>query len=109
MKLIRQEFSDLLPNNFEYFGTLDFVGRNTAYDMLERLVYVKEDDTLKTAFLKMYENELDELPVVDNNLKLIGNIDLLELLTILIEKKDQKSGKKFLTITINRPFYKRFK
>ena len=77
--------------------------------MLERLVYVKEEDTLKTAFLKMYENELDELPVVDNNLKLIGNIDLLELLTILIEKKDQKSGKKFLTITINRPFHKRFK
>ncbi len=108
-RLIRQEFSDLLPNNFEYFGTLDFIGKNTAFDMIERLVYVKEEDTLKTAFLKMYENELDELPVVDNNLKLIGNIDLLELLTILIEKKEQESGKKFLVITSNRPFNKRFK
>ena len=108
-RLIRQEFSDLLPNNFEYFGALDFIGKNTAFDMIERLVYVKEEDTLKTAFLKMYENELDELPVVDDNLQLIGNIDLLELLTILIEKKEQESGKKFLIITSNRPFNKSFK
>jgi CBS domain-containing protein len=107
--IIRQEFSDLLPNNFEYFGALDFIGRTTANDLMEPLVYVKEDDTLTTAFVKMYENDLDELPVVDNNLKLIGNIDLLELLTILIEKKEQQSGKKFLSITSNRPFYKRFK
>jgi len=108
-KLIKQEFADLLPNNFEYFGALDFVGKKTAFDLMERLVYVKDDDTLKTAFLKMYENELDELPVVDKNFCLIGNIDLLELLTILIEKKEQKAGKKYLSITVNRPFYKRFK
>ena len=57
----------------------------------------------------MYENEVEELPVVDNNLHLIGNIDLLELLTMLIEKKEEEAGKKFLFITINRPFNKRFK
>jgi CBS domain-containing protein len=108
-KLIRQEFSDLLPSNFEYFGALDFIGKNTAFDMMEPLVYVKDDDTLKTAFIKMYENDLDELPVVNSSLQLIGNIDLLELLTILIEKKEQQSGKKFLCVTTNRPFYKRFK
>lgn len=28
-------------------------------------VYVHNDDTLKTAFIKMYENEFDELPVFD--------------------------------------------
>jgi len=107
-RLIRQEFSELIPNNFEYFSALDFIGKTTAFDIMEPLVYVKDDDTLTTAFIKMYENDLDELPVVNSNLQLIGNIDLLELLTILIEKKEQKSGKKFLSITCNRPFYKRF-
>jgi len=108
-RLIRQEFSELIPNNFEYFGALDFIGKTTAFDIMEPLVYVKDDDTLTTAFIKMYENDLDELPVVNSNLQLIGNIDLLELLTILIEKKEQQSGKKFLSITCNRPFSKRFK
>jgi CBS domain-containing protein len=72
-------------------------------------IYVKDDDTLKTAFVKMYEYDLDELPVVDENLKLLGNIDMLELLTMLIEKKEQKTGKKYLSITSDRPFYRQFK
>ena len=57
----------------------------------------------------MYEYDLDELPVVNEKLKLIGNIDLLELLTMLIEKKEQKAGKKYLSLTSNRLFYRQFK
>jgi CBS domain-containing protein len=68
--------------------------------------YVTDNDTLKTAFLKMYEHEFDELPVVDKDNHLIGNIDLLELLTILIEKKEKKNNKKFLQLTLNRPFHR---
>lgn len=109
--LIKYEFMDLLPSHFGAldFSALEFVGRKTAEDIMVSPVYVKDDDTLKIAFVKMYENDLEELPVVDENLQLIGNIDLLELLTILIEKKEQKAGKKYLSLTSNRPFYKRFK
>lgn len=109
--LIKHEFMDLLPSRFSVldFGSLEFVGEKTAEDLMIKPVYVKDEDTLKTAFVEMYENDLDELPVVDEKLKLIGNINLLELLTILIEKKEQKAGKKYLSITSNRPFYRRFK
>lgn len=105
-KLIKHEFMDLLPNSFEYFDALEFIGDKTAEDLMVPPDYIHDNDTLKTAFVKMYENEYDDLPVVDKNLHLIGNIDLLELLTILIEKKEKKANKKYLQLTTNRPFHR---
>jgi CBS domain-containing protein len=107
--LIKHEFMELVPRDFSYFYNLDFGGKKTAENLMISPIYVKDDDTLKTAFVKMYENDLDELPVVDENLRLIGNIDMLELLTMLLEKKEQKAGKKYLSLTSNRPFYRQFK
>ena len=102
--LIKHEFKNLIPNTFEYFNALDFIGDKTAEDLMTSPVYVEDNDTLKTAFVKMYDMDLDELPVVDNNLNLIGVIDLLELLTILIEKKEKQAGRKYLSLISNRPF-----
>ena len=107
--LIKHEFMELVPRDFSYFYNLDFVGEKTAESLMIGPIYVKDNDTLKTAFVKMYEYDLDELPVVDENLRLIGNIDMLELLTMLIEKKEQKAGKKYLSLKSNRPFYRQFK
>ena len=104
-KLIKHEFMDLLPSSFEYFNALEFIGNKTAEELMDSPVYVKDDDTLKTAFVKMYENDLEELPVVDDDLHLIGNIDLIELLTTLIEKKERKANKNYLQLIINRPFH----
>ena len=105
-KLIKHEFKDILPSSFEYFDALEFIGDKTAEDLMIQSDFVRDNDTLKTAFLKMYENEFDALPVVNDELRLIGNIDLLELLIILIEKKERKTNKKFLQITLNRPFHR---
>ena len=105
-KLIKHAFMDLLPSSFEYFNALEFIGSKTAGELMTTSVYVKDNDTLKTAFVKMYENDLEELPVVDDELHLIGNIDLIELLTILIEKKEQKANKNYLRLCINRPFHR---
>jgi len=104
--LIKHEFMNLIPNSFEYFNALEFIGKKTAEELMSASFYVKDGDTLKTAFLKMFENELEELPVVDDNMCLIGNIDLLELLTILIENKEKKANKKYLQLIINRPFHR---
>ncbi len=104
-KLIKHEFMDLLPSSFEYFNALEFIGNKSAEDLMIPPDYVKDNDTLKTAFVKMYENDLDGLPVVDDKLHLVGNIDLLELLTILIEKKEKQVGRKYLSLISNRPFH----
>ena len=66
---------------------------------MEAPFYVKDDDTLKTAFDKLFENDLVELSNVVEKFRLIGNIDLIELLTILIEKKERQAGEKYLTLT----------
>lgn len=94
--LIKQEFKDILPlSSIEYFNALDFIGKNIAKDIMSKPVYVTDEDTLKTAFVKMYKNNVYELPVVDRNRRLVGNIDMLELLTMLIEKKSKKMVKTF--------------
>jgi len=105
-KLIKHEFMNLIPSSFEYFDALEFIGDKSAQELMIPPYYVKDNDTLKTAFVKMYENNLEELPVVDDDIHLIGNIDLIELLTILIEKKEQKANKNYLQLTINRPFHR---
>ena len=104
--LIKSEFKDLIPAEFAAFKALDFIGNKHAEELMVPPIFVKDDDVLKTAFLKMYNNDLDELPVVDERNRLIGNIDLLELLTILVEKKEQKAGKKYLDVEFYRPFYR---
>ena len=105
-KLIKHEFMNLIPTSFEYFDALEFIGSKSAEDIMIAPFFIKDDDTLKTAFIKMYENDLEELPVVDDNLHLIGNLNLIELLTILIEKKEQKANKDYLQLIINRPFHR---
>ena len=105
-RLMKHEFMNLIPSSFEYFDALEFIGNKSAEEIMTAPIYVKDDDTLKTAFVKMYENDLEELPVVDDDLHLIGNIDLIELLTIFIEKKEQKANKDYLQLTINRPFHR---
>ena len=105
-RLMKHEFMNLIPSSFEYFDALEFIGNKSAEEIMTAPVYVKDNDTLKTAFVKMYENDLEELPVVDDDLHLIGNIDLIELLTILIEKKEQKANKDYLQLYINRPFHR---
>ncbi len=104
-KLIKHEFKNLIPSSFEYFNALDFIGDKNAEDLMVSPLYIKDDDSLKTAFIKMCKNDLDELPVVDDKLHIIGIIDLLELLTILIEKKEKQAGKKYLSLISNRPFH----
>ena len=108
--LVKQEFKDIIPSSsIDCFNALEFLGNEVAKDIMSRSIFVSDEDTLKTAFVKMYEYGLCELPVVDENKRLKGNIDMLELLAMLIEKKEQKAGKKYLSLTSSRPFYKRFK
>ena len=74
--LVKQEFKDFMPaSSVEYFNALEFVGKDIAKDIMSRSIFVNDEDTLKTAFVKMYEYGLSELPVVDKNKQLMGNIE----------------------------------
>jgi len=60
----------------------------TAGDAMIPPVWVKHGETVKNAFKRMHANGLPGLPVVDDRYHVIGYINLLELLAICLEKKE---------------------
>jgi len=48
-------------------------------------VYVKEEDSFTQCFNLMFNNNLESIPVVDDNKSVIGVVNMLELLTIWLE------------------------
>lgn len=65
----------------------------TAKDAMRPPVWVKHGETVQEAFTKMHDNKLSGLPIVNKEYKVVGYINLLELLSICIEKvKDSNSN-----------------
>lgn len=60
----------------------------TAGDAMAPPVWVKHSETVKKAFKRMHDNGLTGLPVVDDRYHVIGHINLLELLALCLEVKE---------------------
>lgn len=66
---------------------------NTAEDLMHEPVWVKQEDTLETAFRLMHENKLPGLPVIDEHYHLVGYINLLELMAVCMSNGgDREAG-----------------
>jgi len=61
----------------------------TARDAMTPPVWVKRDETVKEAFIRMHDNKLPGLPLVDERYQVIGYINLLELLSLCIDVKNR--------------------
>ncbi len=59
-----------------------FDGKPVAQDIMREPIYVRGEDTLKTAFEKMFLYRIWELPVVDGEGKVIGDLDSTELVAV---------------------------
>ncbi len=59
----------------------------TARDLMDGPVYTKTDDTVKDAIEKMFDAGLEGLPIVDEQLHVVGYIDMLELLAAWIQAR----------------------
>ena len=89
-------FFHILPEEFLAESTdiekmMDFANKTriiTAGDAMIPPVWVKQSETVKHAFKRMHDNELSGLPVVDDCYQVVGYINLLELLSICLEKKE---------------------
>ncbi len=64
----------------------------TAGDAMIPPVWVKHGETVKNAFKRMHANGLPGLPVVDDRYRVIGYINLLELLAICLQKKENPNN-----------------
>ncbi len=79
-------FYEYVPDEFLYYKAIKPLEDITAEDIMLPPVYVKENDELRLAFQKMFSENLKELPVVDDEMHVIGDLNILELVTAWIEK-----------------------
>jgi CBS domain-containing protein len=64
----------------------------TAAEMMAPPVYVYEHETIVDAFRKMRGANLRGLPIVDADMRVIGYIDLLELVLVWMRAEHRKGG-----------------
>ena len=89
-------FFHILPEEFIAESTdiekmMDFAKKTrilNAEDAMIPPVWVKQGETVKHAFKRIHENGLPGLPVVDDRYHVIGYVNLLELLAICMDEKE---------------------
>jgi CBS domain-containing protein len=92
-QLANDIFFHIMPEEFlsevrSLEAALDFADKSrlrTAGDAMQTPVWVKKEDMVKDAFIRMHENSLSGLPVVDDRYHVVGYINLLELLAVCLE------------------------
>ena len=62
----------------------------TAKDAMQEPVWVKRDETVKDAFKRMHDYRLSGLPVVDDRYRVVGYINLLELMAACLRQEEGK-------------------
>ncbi|KPJ51371.1 MAG: hypothetical protein AMJ38_00760 [Dehalococcoidia bacterium DG_22] len=79
--------------NIEEFGRISRA--QTAKELMESPVCVTVEDSARDAFIRMHENRLDSLPVVDKEMRVVACLSRLQLVRLWLQKHQEwtKSGK----------------
>ncbi len=80
---------EFLMESFSLDLAKDFAQKSrlrTAGDAMQPPVSVKKTDKVRDAFKRMHENQLPGLPVVDDRYRVIGYINLIELLLLCFKQ-----------------------
>lgn len=86
IELIQYIYYEYIPTEYiTYRFPLALSCEPKANDIMLPPVYVKDDDPIKIAFRKMFKENLKELPVVDDNMHVIGDLNILELIVAWLE------------------------
>jgi len=65
---------------------IKFFTAEKAEEIMTPPIYAREEDDLEEVLGEMLKHKLEELPVVDEDLKVIGDLNMLEILSIWEEK-----------------------
>jgi len=84
--LVQYLFYEYVPDEFLYYRAVKPLEEVKATDIMIPPVFVKEDDTLDVAFNKMAYHNIKELPVVDKDMKITGDLNILELIIAWIRE-----------------------
>jgi CBS domain-containing protein len=84
LKIVPEEF---LGEIIDIEGALKYaahIGARTALDIQLPLVSVRPEETLGDAFRRMHEAKLNGLPIVDDDRRVVGYVDQLEMLLVWV-------------------------
>jgi CBS-domain-containing membrane protein len=79
--------------NIEEFGKISRA--RTAKELMQSPVYLTTEDSARNAFIRMHENKLDSLPVVDKEMHVVACLTRLQLVRLWLHKHQEwaKGGK----------------
>ena len=84
-------YNEYIPPEYIKFDISVIEGTKAeAKELMIPPIYVKKDDPIGKAFQKMFEFHLHELPVVDDNMHVIGDLNALELVQGWFKREDNE-------------------
>jgi len=93
-RILPEEFLSELTDLEDVMQFADKSRIRTAADAMQEAVWVKRGETVKEAFKRLHEHRLSGLPVVDERYRIVGYINLLELLTVCLKGECFLKGEK---------------
>jgi len=87
MRITAFKFSGILPEHDELKKHIKSISANTAADVMLPPLQVHLEDALEDALKLMIDNNVQELPIVDNAGNIIGDLNSLEILMGFWEMK----------------------
>ena len=84
LKLVPEEFLGEITDLEAAHKYAEHVGARTAGDIMLEPVAVGPEDTVRTAFERMHESKLNGLPITDDDRRVVGYVDQLELLLVWV-------------------------
>lgn len=85
-RLARWAFARRLPRDLSPTELLDLISSETAGDLaLRKPAYVREDDPFETLLQVMFRYDINEIPVVSREGRIVGNLNMLEILAAWLE------------------------
>ena len=86
IELIQYLYYEYIPQEYIFYRfPLVLSSKPIARDIMIPPAYVYDRDSITDALKKMFKNNLKEIPVVDENIKIIGDLNILELISAWIE------------------------
>lgn len=86
LELIQYLYYKYIPQEYIFYRfPLALSGEPLAKDIMLHPVYAHDTESITDALKKMFKNNLKEIPVVDENMKIIGDLNILELISAWIE------------------------
>lgn len=84
LKIVPEEFLGEIADLEAALRYARHIAARTAADVMVDPVRVRPDETVRTAFERMHHSKMNGLPICDSDDRVIGYLDMLELLLVWV-------------------------